>query len=117
MFGDDATYCNSTLIICPMTVMSNWTDQFKEHVDPCAKVQVYLYYGADRIKDVDYLRKHDVVITTYVCIPVKWKEFLVLSLSFHNQLFSLPRLSSLHKCGGGGGGSPEQISLIDSACS
>ncbi|KAM9316484.1 helicase-like transcription factor [Gastrophryne carolinensis] len=55
----------STLIICPLSVLSNWIDQFEQHVKTDANLNIYIYYGTERNKDPDMLSKHDVVLTTY----------------------------------------------------
>uniref|UniRef100_A0A8D2Q7B0 Helicase like transcription factor n=1 Tax=Varanus komodoensis TaxID=61221 RepID=A0A8D2Q7B0_VARKO len=55
----------ATLIICPLSVLSNWIDQFEQHVDPCVQLNVYVYYGSERSKDPVMLSRQDVVLTTY----------------------------------------------------
>ncbi|KAL4458507.1 hypothetical protein ABPG75_013372 [Micractinium tetrahymenae] len=53
----------ATLIVCPLSVMSNWAAQIEEH---CAgNLSVCLYHGPDRDERVTALSQHDVVITTY----------------------------------------------------
>lgn len=56
----------STLIIAPVSVMSNWSDQIARHVRKDSALSVYVYHGAGRksMKAAE-LAKHDVVITTY----------------------------------------------------
>uniref|UniRef100_A0AAX7U753 Helicase-like transcription factor n=1 Tax=Astatotilapia calliptera TaxID=8154 RepID=A0AAX7U753_ASTCA len=55
----------TTLIICPLSVLSNWLDQFEQHMDPNVKLNVYLYYGPERNRSKKFLSSQDVVITTY----------------------------------------------------
>ncbi|KAG7238033.1 hypothetical protein INR49_031387 [Caranx melampygus] len=55
----------TTLIICPLSVLSNWLDQFEQHVHPSVKLNVYLYYGSERNRSKTFLSSQDVVITTY----------------------------------------------------
>ncbi|XP_061492992.1 helicase-like transcription factor [Rhineura floridana] len=55
----------TTLIICPLSVLSNWIDQFEQHVDPCVHLNTYVYYGLERSKDPAVLSSQDVVLTTY----------------------------------------------------
>ncbi|KAM7403382.1 hypothetical protein PAMA_004028 [Pampus argenteus] len=55
----------TTLIICPLTVLSNWLDQFEQHVKANVKLNVYLYYGSERNRSKKFLSSQDVVITTY----------------------------------------------------
>lgn len=54
----------STLIICPLSVLSNWVTQLEEHTEP-GSLGVYLYHGADRIRDPKLLSEFDIVLTTY----------------------------------------------------
>ncbi|XP_064021634.1 helicase-like transcription factor isoform X3 [Pogoniulus pusillus] len=55
----------ATLIVCPLSVLSNWIDQFEQHIHQDFHVSVYVYYGSDRSKDPSVLSKQDVVLTTY----------------------------------------------------
>lgn len=61
----DDLKARTTLIICPLSVLSNWLDQFEQHVDPNVKLNVYLYYGPERNRSKKFLSSQDVVITTY----------------------------------------------------
>ncbi|XP_068001035.1 helicase-like transcription factor isoform X2 [Melanerpes formicivorus] len=55
----------ATLIVCPLSVLSNWMDQFEQHIHQDFQVKVYVYYGSDRSKDPLVLSEQDVVLTTY----------------------------------------------------
>ncbi|XP_016891132.1 helicase-like transcription factor isoform X2 [Cynoglossus semilaevis] len=61
----DELSARTTLIICPLSVLSNWLDQFEQHVRSNVKLNVYLYYGAERNRSQKFLSAQDVVITTY----------------------------------------------------
>ncbi|KAM9354767.1 helicase-like transcription factor isoform 2-T2 [Pholidichthys leucotaenia] len=61
----DDLSATTTLIICPLSVLSNWLDQFEQHVDTNVKLNVYLYYGPERNRSSKFLSSQDVVITTY----------------------------------------------------
>ncbi|EFN54350.1 hypothetical protein CHLNCDRAFT_135608 [Chlorella variabilis] len=52
-----------TLIVCPLSVMSNWQMQLEEHTQ--GKLSVCVYHGPDRDRRVASLSSYDVVITTY----------------------------------------------------
>lgn len=54
----------ATLIICPKSVMSNWTEQIKLHTKP-NKINVYSYHGTQRTQDLDELAGYDIVLATY----------------------------------------------------
>uniref|UniRef100_A0A3P9I8H9 Helicase-like transcription factor n=1 Tax=Oryzias latipes TaxID=8090 RepID=A0A3P9I8H9_ORYLA len=62
--SDDSS-ARATLIVCPLSVLSNWLDQFEQHIHPDVKLSVYLYYGSDRNRSKKFLSSQDVVITTY----------------------------------------------------
>ncbi|CAM9404773.1 unnamed protein product [Pylaiella littoralis] len=53
-----------TLVVCPMSVLTNWESQLAEHVKEGA-LDVYAYHGGGRNQDANFLAKKDVVITTY----------------------------------------------------
>ncbi|XWS58976.1 hypothetical protein CRYUN_Cryun08bG0080700 [Craigia yunnanensis] len=52
-----------TLVVCPPSVFSSWITQLEEHTNP-GKLKVYMYYG-ERTKQVEELKKYDIVLTTY----------------------------------------------------
>ncbi|XVE90736.1 hypothetical protein DITRI_Ditri20bG0101200 [Diplodiscus trichospermus] len=53
----------TTLVVCPPSVFSSWITQLEEHTKP-GKLKVYMYYG-ERTKEVEELKKYDIVLTTY----------------------------------------------------
>ncbi|XP_006993878.1 helicase-like transcription factor isoform X1 [Peromyscus maniculatus bairdii] len=53
------------LIICPLSVMSNWIEQFGQHIKSEVHLNFYVYYGPDRIREPTFLSKQDIVLTTY----------------------------------------------------
>ncbi|KFP82457.1 Helicase-like transcription factor, partial [Apaloderma vittatum] len=55
----------ATLIVCPLSVLSNWMDQFEQHIHQDFHVNIYAYYGSDRSKDPSVLSEQDIVLTTY----------------------------------------------------
>jgi SNF2 family DNA or RNA helicase len=50
-----------TLVICPLSVMSNWSDQINSHFQ-CGALSVYIHHGSSR--DSGALDKFDVVISS-----------------------------------------------------
>jgi SNF2 family DNA or RNA helicase len=64
-----------TLIICPTSVLSNWTEQMRTHVI-AGRLTCYVYHGAGRITDVEQLAKFDVVFTTYGTVAAEWSDSL-----------------------------------------
>ncbi|XP_075057999.1 helicase-like transcription factor [Mixophyes fleayi] len=63
--SDPGEHPRTTLIICPLSVLSNWIDQFEQHVKAEVNLKIYVYYGPERSRDPDILSKQDVVLTTY----------------------------------------------------
>uniref|UniRef100_A0A8C0I9N3 Helicase like transcription factor n=1 Tax=Bubo bubo TaxID=30461 RepID=A0A8C0I9N3_BUBBB len=62
-YSDDGP--RATLIVCPLSVLSNWIDQFEQHIHQDFNVNIYVYYGSDRSKDPSVLSEQDIVLTTY----------------------------------------------------
>ncbi|XP_074954857.1 helicase-like transcription factor [Phalacrocorax aristotelis] len=62
-YSDDGP--RATLIVCPLSVLSNWIDQFEQHIHQDFHVNIYVYYGSDRSKDPSVLSEQDIVLTTY----------------------------------------------------
>ncbi|EMD30973.1 hypothetical protein CERSUDRAFT_120235 [Gelatoporia subvermispora B] len=54
----------STLIVVPLSVLSNWEKQIEDHVVDGVLTSC-VYYGASRSMSPDELKKYDIVITTY----------------------------------------------------
>ncbi|KAF9911873.1 hypothetical protein EC991_001777 [Linnemannia zychae] len=67
------TKSHATLIICPLSTVQNWEEQFEAHVKKGA-LQVYVYHGGQRVSDPNYLAKHDVVITTYNLLGTEYSK-------------------------------------------
>ncbi|KAJ3278488.1 hypothetical protein HK104_002295 [Borealophlyctis nickersoniae] len=57
-------FSKTTLIVCPLSVIGNWTKQIDTHVQ-AGKLTAYVYHGTDRNANPTFLASHDVVITTY----------------------------------------------------
>ncbi|XP_055482099.1 helicase-like transcription factor [Psammomys obesus] len=62
---DNGERIRATLVICPLSVLSNWIDQFAQHIKSEVHLNFYVYYGPDRIRDPALLSKQDIVLTTY----------------------------------------------------
>ncbi|KAI0334969.1 hypothetical protein GY45DRAFT_967409 [Cubamyces sp. BRFM 1775] len=63
-------HSNSTLIVVPLSVMSNWEKQIEDHVQPGALTHC-VYYGKNRSMTPAELKKFDVVITTYQTVALE----------------------------------------------
>ncbi|GAA5863228.1 hypothetical protein JCM3774_000820 [Rhodotorula dairenensis] len=60
----DERYDDMTLIVCPLSVAANWTEQFQQHVGK-KRMKWHMYHGEGRDLSKRELRKYDVVICTY----------------------------------------------------
>ncbi|KAF9197512.1 hypothetical protein BGZ49_002013, partial [Haplosporangium sp. Z 27] len=64
---------HATLIICPLSTVQNWEEQFENHVLKDS-LQVYVYHGGQRVTDPSFLARHDVVITTYNLLGTEYSK-------------------------------------------
>ena len=53
-----------TLLVCPLSTITNWEEQIKQHIVP-EGLSYHIYHGSNRIKDADRLAEFDLIITTY----------------------------------------------------
>ncbi|GAA5887951.1 hypothetical protein JCM6882_000812 [Rhodosporidiobolus microsporus] len=60
----DERFDDMTLIVCPLSVASNWTDQLQQHVGR-KRLKWHFYHGEGRELSKKQLREYDVVIATY----------------------------------------------------
>jgi SNF2 family DNA or RNA helicase len=54
----------ATLIVCPLSTVTNWEEQLKQHIQP-GSLSCHIYHGPNRIRDARRLAEFDLVITTY----------------------------------------------------
>ncbi|KAI2624396.1 SNF2 family N-terminal domain-containing protein [Hypoxylon sp. NC1633] len=54
----------ATLLICPLSTITNWEEQIKAHIQP-GQLTYYIYHGSNRIKDPKRLAEFDIILTTY----------------------------------------------------
>ncbi|KAJ3391286.1 hypothetical protein HDU84_006202 [Entophlyctis sp. JEL0112] len=62
---------NGTLIVCPLSTVHNWEEQFGLHVRPNT-LRICVYHGPSRIQNPKELAKYDVVITTYNLLAIEY---------------------------------------------
>jgi hypothetical protein len=56
----------ATLLVCPLSTMTNWKEQIKEHFPAGSALKWTRYHGSERFAmDYKELAKYDIVITTY----------------------------------------------------
>ncbi|ORY75046.1 SNF2 family N-terminal domain-domain-containing protein [Leucosporidium creatinivorum] len=54
-----------TLVVAPVSVLSNWSKQIEDHVSASLDLKFHVYHGPGRDVSLSKLRKFDVVITAY----------------------------------------------------
>ncbi|KAJ1948603.1 hypothetical protein FBU59_001518, partial [Linderina macrospora] len=57
-------YAGGTLIICPLSTMTNWEEQIAQHVSPGC-LRVLPYHGNKRVRNPKRLCQYAIVLTTY----------------------------------------------------
>ncbi|XP_020245575.1 helicase-like transcription factor CHR28 isoform X2 [Asparagus officinalis] len=57
-----------TLVVCPASVLRQWSREIDEKVTSSAKLSVLIYHGGSRTRDPSELAKYDVVLTTYAIV-------------------------------------------------
>jgi SNF2 family DNA or RNA helicase len=82
-FGKHVSFKASTLIVCPMVLLSQWCDEVKTHT----KLTVFVYYGAEKSRcSAADLLAHDVVVTSYGTLSAERasenKDGLLLSITW-----------------------------------
>ncbi|KAL0398616.1 UNVERIFIED_CONTAM: Helicase-like transcription factor CHR28 [Sesamum radiatum] len=60
-----------TLIVCPTSVLRQWSDELHNKVTSEADLSVLVYHGSNRTKDPLELARYDVVITTYAIVSME----------------------------------------------
>eukprot|EP00121_Abeoforma_whisleri_P007907 Awhi_evm1s7235 len=53
----------TTLIICPLAVVSNWINQIELHAK--GNLSYYVYHGMKRNNSPDFLKSFDIILSTY----------------------------------------------------
>ncbi|PUZ75895.1 hypothetical protein GQ55_1G246400 [Panicum hallii var. hallii] len=73
------------LIICPMTLISQWKAEIEAHTKAGA-VNIYVHYGQNRPKDASFIGQSDIVLTTYGVVS---SEFSIDGSTEHGALYSV----------------------------
>ncbi|ORX75417.1 hypothetical protein BCR32DRAFT_271920 [Anaeromyces robustus] len=63
----------ATLIICPLSVVSNWDEQINTHVRTGA-LKVYIHHGSNRLQDPSIMVNYDIVISTYNVLALEYNK-------------------------------------------
>ncbi|CAL9760025.1 unnamed protein product [Musa acuminata subsp. burmannicoides] len=62
----------TTLVVCPLSVLTSWITQLEEHTRP-RSMKVYLYHG-ERTREPEELLKYDIVMTTYTTLSAEFGD-------------------------------------------
>lgn len=54
-----------TLIICPAAILGQWANEIKAFYKEAANINVLVYHKTKRRKDPEFIRQHDIVLTSY----------------------------------------------------
>ncbi|RDW69510.1 hypothetical protein BP6252_08530 [Coleophoma cylindrospora] len=59
----------TTLIVAPVSVMSNWVQQAEKHVDSAKPLKIMTYHGSNRkqMTNKDFA-EYDIIVTSYGCL-------------------------------------------------
>ena len=64
----------ATLVVCPVSLVSQWSDEACARLSEMHKKSVYRYYGSGRIRDVQRLaQNYDIVVTTFAVLASDWR--------------------------------------------
>ncbi|PFH50907.1 hypothetical protein AMATHDRAFT_3537 [Amanita thiersii Skay4041] len=66
-------YSKTSLIVAPLSVLSNWEQQIPEHCAPGSLTYI-VYYDVNRSLSAEELMKYDVVITTYDVLSGEYSD-------------------------------------------
>lgn len=65
--------CDATLILAPVSVMSNWSTQMKKHIKPEHALRVMFWHGTRKQPITPHqIANYDVVISTYDSVSSEW---------------------------------------------
>eukprot|EP01080_Neovahlkampfia_damariscottae_P012576 gene12576-6396_t len=61
------------LIVCPLSIIQQWTDEIKNHITKDFTIAAYV--GPKRDKDPKSLQKFDIILTTYTTLAIDYKLY------------------------------------------
>ncbi len=65
------------LVVCPTTLIYNWENEIKKFT---SSLEYHIHHGNTRTRDVEELRKHNIIITTYGTLRSDIKTFVQMPL-------------------------------------
>ncbi|KAJ2906319.1 hypothetical protein MKZ38_002035 [Zalerion maritima] len=67
-------HAKTTVLVCPLSTISNWVEQIQTHIDPA--FTWYTYHGQNRTKNIDELAQYDLILTTYSTASTDLTQYL-----------------------------------------
>jgi non-specific serine/threonine protein kinase len=67
------------LVVCPTTLIYNWENEIKKFTP---SLEYYIHHGSMRIRNIEELKKHHVIITTYGTLRSDIKIFTQVPLDY-----------------------------------
>lgn len=64
----------TTLIVAPLALLKQWKAEMETKIKPQHRLSIYTYWGQNRKSDYQFLRRHDVVLTTYGNLAMELKK-------------------------------------------
>ncbi|KAF2266380.1 hypothetical protein CC78DRAFT_513897 [Lojkania enalia] len=81
---------NATLILAPVSVMSNWSSQMKKHIKKKYALRVMFYHGTRKQPiNPETIKDYDVVISTYDSVSSEWYSQKSTKLPRRSGVFSV----------------------------
>lgn len=82
--------CNATLILAPVSVMSNWSTQIQKHVKPEHALNIMFWHGSRKQTITPKtIENYDVVISTYDSVSSEWYSQKSTTLPRKSGVFSV----------------------------
>jgi SWI/SNF-related matrix-associated actin-dependent regulator of chromatin subfamily A3 len=81
---------NVTLILAPVSVMSNWSTQMKQHIDPEHALRIMFWHGQRKEPITPkQIKNFDIVISTYESVSSDWYSQKAITLPRKSGPFSI----------------------------
>jgi SNF2 family DNA or RNA helicase len=66
-------------VVCPTTLIYNWENEIKKFT---ASLEYYIHHGNLRTRNIEEIKKHNIIITTYGTLRSDIKLFLQIPLDY-----------------------------------